>query len=90
MPEDPPEPVAPQVGDTLAFISSELSILACPPDREGLPPIYELKKRGALMRRGAWEVVLELAHRDSGGSLGAFVLQEPRPAPGGQSRFRSA
>jgi hypothetical protein len=76
------EPEPPEPGFTVAFVTSELSITGCPPDREGLPNVYELKRRGMLMRRAAWPVILDLAKQQSGGDLGAFIVQEPRPQAG--------
>ena len=76
------EPEPPEPGFTVAFVTSELSITGCPPDREGLPNVYELKRRGILMRRAAWPVILDLAKQQSGGDLGAFIVQEPRPQAG--------
>ena len=79
---EPVEPTPPEVGCTVAFITSELSIKACPPDRDGLPVVYELHGRGGLMRRAAWGVVLELARQQVGADLGPFVAIGPQPKAG--------
>ena len=83
VPEPAGDPEVPEVGCTVAFITSELSVTACPPDRSNLPVVYELRSRGQLMRRAAWEVVLELARKQAGSDdLGPWIEQEP-PAPVG-------
>ena len=82
-PEEPAgDPEPPPEGCTVAFITSDLSITALPPARPGLPLTYELKSRGRLMRRAAWEVVLELARKQVGADLGPFVATGPQPQAG--------
>jgi hypothetical protein len=74
-PAGDPEP--PDVGCTIAFLEHELRILACPPDRPNLPPVYELRGRGGLLHRGPFDVVLEKARKQLGSNLGSWVLQKP-------------
>ena len=63
----------------MAFVTSGLSIKTCPPCRDGLPPIYELRSRGQLMRRATWDGVLGLARQQAGDDdLVPHVTQTPR------------
>ncbi len=76
-----PEP--PLEGHTLSFIEGNLCIVDCPPDRDGLPPIYEVRTTGgSLVKRGPFDIALELVKRHSGGGLGRWLVQEPRPQIG--------
>ncbi len=78
-PEVQGEPEAPPERHTLAFAETDFHIVGCPPDREGLPPVYELRSRsGGLVRRGPFDHVLDLMRKQAGGALGRWVLQEPR------------
>ncbi|MEE8225403.1 MAG: hypothetical protein V3R30_01165 [Kiloniellales bacterium] len=73
-----PEP--PDIGHTLAFIESDLRITAHEGDRPGLPPVYQLHGHAGPMRRGPFDVVLELARKQAGGDLGPWIMQEPQPS----------
>ncbi len=82
-PEAQGDPEAPPEGHTLSFVEGTLCIVGCPPCREGLPPIYEVRTvGGSMVRRANFDKALELVKRHSGADLGRWVLQEPRPEPG--------
>ncbi len=76
---EPEEPEAPAVGHTLTFLESDLCIIGCPPDRDGLPMVFELRNHSRLLSRGPFNVVLEKVRKQSSGDLGSWVLQKPRP-----------
>ena len=58
----------------------------CPPVRDGLPPVYEVRTTGgSMVRRANFDKALELVKRHSGGDLGRWVLQAP-PSSIGPSR----
>jgi hypothetical protein len=75
---DPVKPVPPRPGCTLAFLETDFRIVALPPDRPNLPPIFALHGSAGMMRRGSWDVVLAEAKKHAGDDLGAFVLQQPK------------
>lgn len=79
VPAQPVEPTPPPIHHALSFVESALSVVARSPDREGLPPCYELRRGTMLLRRAAWDVVLAEARKQSGGDLGPWLVQEPRP-----------
>ncbi len=83
-PETPQgEPEAPPEGHTLAFVEGTLCIVGCPPDRDGLPPICEVRTNGgSMVKRGPFNIALELVRKHSGGDLGRWELREPRPELG--------
>ena len=77
------DPEAPPEGHTLSFVEGTLCIVGCPPDRDGLPPVYEVRTNGgSMVRRSNFDTALELVRKHAGGDLGRWVLQEPRPQPG--------
>ncbi len=82
-PEAQGDPEAPPEGHTLSFVEGTLCIVGCPPCREGLPPIYEVRTvGGSMVRRANFDKALELVKRHSGGGLGRWLVQEPRPQIG--------
>jgi hypothetical protein len=81
-PEPPAEPQAPPEGHTIAFLDSEYSITGCPPDRAGLSPVYLLKLRGQLVRRGPFDICLKLLREKAGGSFGPWLVQAPPKSAG--------
>ena len=75
------DPTPPEIGHTVSFIGSDFTIKGCPPDRPGLPVVHELRRRGSLVRRGPWPILLEVARKAEGGTLGERIYQAPRSMP---------
>jgi len=68
--------------DTLAFVESDLTIVAVPPSRPNLPTSFELRRHGMRCCSGNWVIVLKEARKLSGGDVGPWILQAPRTQPG--------
>lgn len=76
----PQVPTPPPVGSMLRFSSNNWVIAACPPDRNGLPVIYELRNGAGLVRRGRFDVCLGLLRKQLGdGDLGICTIYKPTP-----------
>ncbi len=76
--EPPAEPETPEVGSRLRFLGSDFYIEAHHGDREGLPPIFELRGPGGLVRRAAFDVVMDQLRKQQGGDLGEWQVEGAR------------